>query len=60
VDMVGRSAQPVIDRIRASGVQVTVKYEDGTDRAPGEVVRTDPVEGTPVQQNSTVTVWIAR
>ena len=60
VDMVGRPAQPVIDRIRASGVQVTVKYEDGTDRPPGEVVRTDPLEGTPVQQNSTVTVWIAR
>lgn len=60
MDMVGRPAQPFIDRIRASGVQVLVRYEDGTDQAPGEVTRTDPVEGTPVQQNSTVTIWIAR
>ncbi|MFF0990237.1 CHAT domain-containing protein [Kocuria nitroreducens] len=60
LDMVGRAAQPVIDEIRAKGVQVTVVNVPGTELAPGEVVRTDPVEGTPVQQNSTVTIWVAQ
>lgn len=59
-DMVGRPAQPFIDEIRAKGVQVMVFNTTDTDLAPGEVVRTDPVEGTPVQQDSTVTVWVAQ
>lgn len=58
--MVGRQAQPLMNDLIAMGVRVNPVEVTDTDQPPGTVVYTDPVGGTPVQQNSTVTIGIAQ
>jgi hypothetical protein len=57
--MVGQPAQPLIDRIRLLGVNITL-YEEPTDEAaPDTVLRTKPLGGSTVRPGDTIEMWVA-
>ncbi|MFI7483603.1 protein kinase [Kocuria sp. M1R5S2] len=57
--MVGQPAQPLIDRIRLLGVNITL-YEEPTEEAePDTVLRTQPLGGSTVRPGDTIEMWVA-
>ncbi|MFW6187790.1 MAG: PASTA domain-containing protein, partial [Actinomycetota bacterium] len=56
--MVGQQAQPLIDRIRLLGVNITLREEFSEDAEPGTVLRTQPVGGSTVRPGDTIEMWV--
>ena len=58
-EMVGRDADQVIEEITSLGVNVTRHEQASEDQPEGRVIRTSPGEGTSVEVQSTVDVYVS-